>query len=405
MKRREFGQSLAATMLAAGILPIRAEAAETVKIGAPVVLSGSTAEIGQTALQGLEMAVGDINAKGGLLGKQLAIAKADDAGSPATANTVTRNMVLTDGVKAIFGASNSATASAEETIGGRYRVPVLLYGGNDISTTTTNFNKYAFQTQPTTYMEPRAIALYVAKQNVKRIFTITPDYNFGRSYVTNFIAGLKENGITPDVVGQQYPPLGTTDFSSFISAALAAKPDFLFLGIFSGDLITFIRQAKGYGLFGKVLTGGPTGTDIVEAMKGDTPPGMLLWARAPFFAMHGNGIEEFVQDYHKKYSGWPSDWPVLAYASVQVWAAGVNKAKSFDGPKVAAALSGVSVETIRGKLTFRACDHQADAPCYIGKVAATVDPKYGFPLLEDVAVMDPAKTMMPCKMAEAAQRR
>ncbi|MGH7120899.1 MAG: ABC transporter substrate-binding protein [Acetobacteraceae bacterium] len=405
MKRRDFAKSLVATALAGAALPTRSEAAAEVKVGAPLVLSGSTAEIGQTALQGLEMAVDDLNAKGGLLASRIAIVKGDDGGSPATANTLTRNMILTDGVKAIFGASNSATGSAEEALAGRYRVPMLFYGGNDISTTTTNFNKYAFQTQATTYMEPRAIALYVAKLNLKRVFTITPDYNFGRSYVSNFIAGLKENGITPDVVGQQYPPLGTTDFSSYISAALSAKPDFLFLGIFAGDLVTFIRQAKGYGLFGKVMTGGPTATDTILAMKGDTPAGMILWGRAPFFAMHGHGIEAFVADYNKKFKAWPSEWPILAYASVQIWAAGVKKAGTLDGTRVADALSGATIDTIRGDLTFRTCDHQANASTYIGKVAVKVDPKYGFPLLEDVSIIGAAKTMMSCKMAESLQHR
>lgn len=397
MKRLLLALPLALTVAAPAAL------AATVKIGAPAVLSGSTAEIGQTALQGLQMAVDEINAAGGLLGDKIEIDKADDAGSPATANTVTRNMILNDAVKAIFGASNSGTGAAEERLAGQYKLPMMFYGGNDISLTTTNFNKYAFQLSPSTYMEPRAVAEYVAKEHVQRVFTITPDYNFGRSYVTNFVSGLKEQGIKADVVGQQYPPLGTTDFSSYISAAMAAKPDFLFMGMFSGDLITFIRQGKGYGLFEKTRVGGPTGTDIVEAMKGDTPAGMVLWARAPFFAMKSPGIAGFVKKYQDKYNRWPSEWPVLGYASVQIWADGVRKAHSFDGAKVSEALSGGTFDTIRGKLTLRACDHQADAPVYVGKVAAKVDPHYGFPVLDDVFTSDPAKTMMPCAEAEKLQ--
>lgn len=393
---------LAATLAASALLPGFARA-ETIKIAAPAVLSGSTAEIGQTALQGLQMAVDEINAAGGLLGNTIEIDKADDAGNPATANTVTRNMILNDGVKAIFGASNSGTGAAEERLAGQYKLPMMFYGGNDISLTTTNFNKYAFQLAPSTYMEPRAIAAYVASQHTQRIFTITPDYNFGRSYVTNFIDGLKAQGINPDVVGQQYPALGTTDFASYISAAMAAKPDFLFVGMFSGDLITFIRQGKGYGLFEKFRVGGPTATDILEAMKGDAPAGMVMWGRAPFFAMQGAGIEAFVKKYYDKYGRWPSEWPVLAYASVQVWADGVKKANSIDGTKVAEALSGATVDTIRGPLTLRACDHQANAPVFIGTVSPKVDPKYGFQVLEKIDVVPPERTMMPCAEAEKLQ--
>ncbi len=392
----------AAMALATAALPA---AADSVKIGAPLVLSGSTAMIGQTALQGLQMAVDDLNKTGGLLGRQVEIVKADDAGSPATANTVTRNMVLTDKVAAIFGASNSGTGAAEETIAGQYKIPALFYGGNDISLTTTNFNHYAFQLSPSTYMEPRAVAQYVAENHIARVFTITPDYNFGRSYVTNFIEGLRESGMTPEVVGQQYTPLGTTDFSSFISAALAAKPDFLFMGMFSGDLITFIRQAKGYEVFGKLRVGGPTATDIIETLKGDTPAGMILWGRAPFFAMDPKLVGPFVARYHDAYQAWPSEWPILAYASVQIWAAGVKQAGGFDGTKVADALSGATVDTIRGPITLRACDHQADAPAYIGTVSDKIDPRYGFPLLEHSSIIPPEKTMMPCDKAVALQRK
>jgi branched-chain amino acid transport system substrate-binding protein len=379
--------------------------AQEVAIGAPMALSGPLASVGQRALNGLQMAVEELNASGGLLGSKIRLVTGDDAATPATANTITRNMVLNDRVKAIFGGSSSATVAVEETIAGQYKLPMMIYAGNDISLTTTNFNDFAFQMQPSTFMEPRAVALYLARANLKRVFTISPDFSFGHSYVKNFLEGLRENGVQPDVVGEQYPALGSSDFSTYIAAALAAKPDFVFVGLFSGDLVTFIKQAKGYGLFDRVAVGVSTATDTVLTLKGETPANVTMWGRAPFFAMNAPGIQDFAKRHHQKHGSWPSDWPVLAYASIQIWAEAVRKAGTFDGPKVAAVLNGGKFTSILGDLTFRECDHQADAPVYIGKASKAVDARYGFPLLEDITIVDPNKTMMSCEQARSLQKK
>jgi branched-chain amino acid transport system substrate-binding protein len=401
MARYQIATVLAFVVLAAAPMA----RADTIKVGAPLVLSGPASNVGQTALRGLQMALDDINGGGGLLGQKIELVTADDAGQPATANTVTRAMILSDGVKALFPGSNSAAAVAEEVLAGQYRIPALFYSAADISLTTTNFNRYSFQLSASTYMDPRAVAQHLAKLKARRVFTLTPDYNFGRSYVTNFLDGMKETGVEPEVVGQQYPALGTTDFSSYISAALAAKPDFLFLGLFAGDLVTFIRQAKGYGLFDQLKAGAPNATDVVETLKGDAPAGMYLWARAPFFAMEAPGVRALAERYKKQFGEWPPEWPIVAYAAVEAWAQGVRKAGSFDGEKVAAALSGMKVATIRGDLTLRSCDHQADAVMYIGQVAAAVDPQYGFPTLVNTATIEATRTMMSCEAATALQRK
>ena len=76
---------------------------------------------------------------------------------------------------ALFPGSNSAAAVAEETLAGQYRVPAVFFSAADISVTTTNFNRFAFQLSSSTYMDPRAVAQYVAQHGYKRIFTIAPD--------------------------------------------------------------------------------------------------------------------------------------------------------------------------------------------------------------------------------------
>ena len=303
------------------------------------------ATIGERGIRGLQMAVDDLNAKGGLLGSKIEIVQADNSGSPATANTVTRAMIQNDGIKALFGSSTSATAAAEEALAGQAKLPMMIFAGNDISLTTTNFNAYSFQLQPSTYMEPRAVAQYLAKSKPARHL-----HHLARLQLRPLLClelhgraeGERRGG---DAGREQYPPLASTDYTSYISAALAAKPDFVFVGLFAGDLVTFIRQAKGYGLFAKLKVGVSTATDIAESLKAETPAGATMWARATFFAIGTPAINEFADRHFKRFGEWPSDWPVLGYSAVEIWAEAVRRAGSFDGTKVAAALSGGTFDT------------------------------------------------------------
>ena len=119
--------------------------------------------------------------------------------------------------------------------------------------------------------------------------------------------------------------MGSTDFSTYISAAVAAKPDALFVGLFAGDLVTFIKQAKGYGLFEKMAVVMQPAMDTLLTMKNEVPAGAIMYGRAPFFAINTPAVMEMAEAYHKRYDMWPSDWPLLSYAATQIWAEGVRK--------------------------------------------------------------------------------
>ncbi len=380
--------------------------ADSVKVGAPIVLSGSSAVVGQTGLHGLQMAIEDINAAGGLLGKTVELVVADDAGNPATANTVTRDMILNNEVVAMFPGSNSASGSAEQVLAGQYKVPAFFFSATDISLTTTNFNKYTFQMSPSTYMDPRAWATYVKGLGAKHVYIINPDINYGRSYADNFKKGLADNGSGAEIVGEQYPAVGTSDFSSYISAAIAAKPDFLYLGLLPGDQVSFLRQAKGYGLFDITKIGAPNAVDVVSTMREEAPKGLNVRGVTPLFFEGGDPeIQKFTERYQKLYGKWPTEWPVVAYAAVQAWAEAVKKANSFESDAIATALSGQSVKTLRGEVEFRECDHQGMVPVYIGQVADKVDPTYGFPLLVNFQKIEAKDMAMPCDEAVALQKK
>lgn len=362
-------------------------------IGVPTVLTGPFAEFGEGADRGISAEVAALNAKGGLLGKQVKVVFEDDGASVPAAITNTKSMILNDHAVAIFGASTSSTGAAEEALAGQYHVPYLMWGGNDISLTTTDFNHYAFQLEPSTYMEPLAAAQYLSKLPYRRYYFITPNYSFGRDDVNSFEASMKSLGINLDILGTSYVPLFLNDYGPYISAAMATHPQIIFLGIFGGDEITFLKQAATYNLFANTTVFGPTGTDVMLAMGSETPSGIYLNDRAPFFALTNPEVPKLVNEYHLTYGGWPSEWYFLGMSAIQTWAQGVEKAHSFNGTKVADALSGATVSTIRGTFTIRPCDHQAIVPDYFFKTGTTIS-KYGFPTPEDVFVSNPQSTLM-----------
>jgi branched-chain amino acid transport system substrate-binding protein len=372
-------------------------------LGMPATLSGSVAALGKEGVQGATMAVDDINAKGGLLGKEVVLKSVDDQAKPDVGTTDVRNLILNDKAVAILAPTTSAVAAAAEGVAAQYKIPIFFHASNDVILTTKQFTKYGFQVDPNTYMEPRAVADYLAKQSYKKYYTIYPDYNYGHDSADILLKSLKEFGANIDVVGQQWPPLGSSDFTSYISAALSAKPELTVLGIYSGDLVTFTKQASGFNFFNQTKVAGLYDITALMTLGEQAPSGAIAWSRAPFYAMNEPGVKDFAQRYHQRYGSWPTEWALLAYTAVQVWADGVQKANSFDGDKVADALSGASVPTIRGNLTLRACDHMAEVPEYVGTIAPNIDPTYGYKLLQNVFVAQPKDIMMTCDQAKALQ--
>ena len=359
----------------------------TITVGESTTLSGSIAELGQTGLQGVQLAVDDLNTHGGLLGKKIKVVSADDAATPATGAANAKNMILQDHVVALFGPVSSAVAAAEEQLAGEYKVPIFFHTSNDISLMSSSFNPYAFQVVPNTDMEPRSAALYLDSEvkagKIKTpiaLGTFAPDYSFGQDSVAGFIQALKYYQVPFKLVSQQWPSLEATDISSNLSALLAAKPSVVYNAQFGGDLVTFVKQAAPFGFFKKTTMLSMLNTAELATLGAGAPAGSVAFDRAPWFAMNEPGVSAFATEYHAKYHQWPDTWAVLAYTSVQVWAYGVKHAGSFDAGKVSAAIAGASIPTIRGSITIRGCDHQAEIPEYVGTVATAANSQTGFPL-------------------------
>lgn len=379
-----------------------------VTVGASTSLSGSIANLGQTGLQGVQLAVADINAKGGLLGKKVKVVSADDNAKPATGAANARSMITKNKAVALFGPVSSAVASAEQQVAAQAKVPIFFHTSNDVSLMTKTFTPYGFQTVPNTTMEPRAVADYLAKKVGKKqitVATFAPDYSFGHDTVDGFLKALKKLHVNYKLVKQEYPPLGASNISSYLSALVSAHPQYVFNAQYGGDLVAFTKQASQFGFFKDTKVIAMYAYAPLQALGSSAPAGAVGFDRAPFWAIKTPEMQKFVTAYKKKYKKYPTEWAILAYASVQEWAYGVKKANSFDSDKVIKAIPGASVPSILGDMKIRECDHQAELPEYVGTVSKTSSAKYGgLHLYDDVFTAPFDDIALSCDEVKALQK-
>jgi branched-chain amino acid transport system substrate-binding protein len=237
-------------------------------------------------------------------------------------------------------------------------------------------------------MQAKAVVLGVAelakKKGWKGYVTIASDYEWGRSTQQNTVALLKQVAPGVKLKKEFWPRLGETQFTSYITAIMAEKPDFVIGSVASKDNVAWMQQAKAYGFFEKIPYPGSliSVSELIIQAKTLTR-GLVGLCRAPFFAhMDIPMMANFVKNFRAKNDRYPSDWAVMEYDAVYALKQGIEKAGSIDTEKVKDALKGMTIETTRGRLTFRQIDNQLSCSSYLGVVAD--DPKYPFPIYHDL---------------------
>lgn len=376
------------------------ESGSTVNVGLATALSGATSQLGHDALKGIQAALHDINADGGLLGKKIKLVTADNASDPQTGATNARDMILSKDVKALFGPVSANVALAEQSVAAPQHIPLLYSEIATTSMTSEHFSKYAFRIRPNTVSGARAAAEYVKNLTTTRpltIYSVSPDYSYGHELTAEFMKALESDNVQYKVLGQQYPQLGSTSFTNYITAVNSVNPALLFLGIYGGDWTNFVKQASRTGTFKKTTSVQLCNMSSLATIKEAAPSGEVCFEFAPpIYTIKTDRMKKFIQSFQKQYNSLPNDEQTLAYESAQAWAQAVKKAGSFDGTKVAEALSGLTVEGVASTFTIRPCDHQATVPVYAGTIGSDFDQKWQQKLLENVKAIPASKTLKPC---------
>jgi branched-chain amino acid transport system substrate-binding protein len=373
MQIRRFA-ALAAVLTA--LVPVGALAAGPIKIGFPIPLSGPTAVYGVPILKGAQLAVQQINAKGGVLGRKLEILPRDSKADADTAVRLARELIIKDNVDFLVGTLTSAEAPAVSTVAKENKIVFIApTSKSTILTDPQHIHPYIFRVSSNTDVEGLAGATLMARwKNVKTVATIAPDYSYGRDSIAAFIRNLKR--LRPDIkiVDEEWPKLGQRDFTPFITAQMSKKPDAIYCSLFAGDFATFVKEAKPLGYFkaihNRMIDPAEVGTtDEAQALGADYPFGIISDAYDPVIFSrneppgHKKYIEALKKFTHTKYA---SGWSIVGYQSIYALADGIKKAGTTNSTAVAKALLGMTFNTPVGKRTFSRKSHETFAPEYWG---------------------------------------
>ena len=350
-----------------------ADAADTIKIGDINSYTGMSEFTGPYK-NGAELALDKINADGGVLGKKLELITRDDKGQPGEAVKAAQELFARDGVALITGATLSNVGLALSSFAKQRK---HLYLGSEPladSLVWSDGNKYTFRLRPSTYMQADMLAEAAAKLGKKRWATIAPNYSYGKEAVTDFETLLKK--YQPDVqfVDKQWPGLFKIDAGAEVQALAAAKPDAIYNVTFGSDLAKFVREGTTRGLFkGKLVVGLLNGEpEYLDPLKAEAPKGWLVTGY-PWYAIEKASHKAFVDAYQKKYHDYPRLGSLVGYDTMLSAAAAIKKADSTDTDALVKAMTGLSIDTPMGKITYRAIDHQSTMGAFVG----TTDVKDG----------------------------
>jgi branched-chain amino acid transport system substrate-binding protein len=351
-----------------GLAPA-AHAQGTIKIGEMNSYKAQPAFL-EPYKKGMELALDEINSKGGVLGKKLEIVQRDDGANPGDAVRVADELATREGVNIIAGTFLSHVGLAVTEFAGKKQVFFLASEPLTDKITWQNGNRYTFRLRPSTYMQVNMLIPAAVAAKKKRWALIYPNFEYGQSAAENFKTLLKAQQPDVEFVTEQAPPLGRVDAGAVVQAVDDAKPDAIFNVLFGPDLAKLVREGNTRGVFRNrtvvsLLSGEP---EYLDPLRDEAPVGWIVTGY-PWDKIKTPEHDAFVAAYRKKFNDYPRLGSVVGHATIHSIAAGIAKAGSTDTEKMIAAFRGLKVDSPMGPFFYRASDHQATMGAYVGKIA------------------------------------
>src|SRR5512136_1820817 len=350
----------------------QALAADTVNIAVIDPLSGTMKDIGDRTMWGLQFAVDEINATGGLLGKQIKLIPEDSQMKPDIAARKAIRAIMEDKAQFIFHLTSTAVAQALMDVAEKNKVVYTMLGVESDFLTGKNFNKYSFRTCFTTGNRARAYTEFFRTKPWRKFYLMNQDYAFGHAVADDFKKVITKEIPDVKIVGEDYAPFGQKDFGPYISKILASGAEIIFTGNYGADVANLIKQGAQMGI--KLPVRYATyflDDDVQLPQTGQAAVGSFVNSTyLPTINTPQN--KAFLERWHKKFKDTNHPWPAgnlgYSYNGAMFFFEAIKKAKSLDPEAIIKAWEGMEYNSLVGKQIMRACDHQIMMPGPIGEI-------------------------------------
>lgn len=359
---------VASTILAAGFASIAMAEGNAIRIGVVTPISGTYAGIGQQVTWGLDMAAAEINANGGIMGRQIELVYEDSEANPAVAVQKAEKLYTSENVDFLTGTVNSGATLAVGQVAERAGKLLATTVSFSDAITGNKCSPNVFRVNARAGQQSAALAAWVKQEKPgAKIFYLGPDYEMGRSTV----AAFKENAelVGAESVGEVFAPLDSKDYSQYFGRVRSARPEVLYTSVAGNDTVRLFTQMKDFGVLDGLTVLGASGTVTGQNIGaiGDAAEGFITGVGySPLIDSPEN--KAFVEKFNAENGADPDLYGADSYGILFAYKAAVEAAGSTETDAVRAALEGLTWDTPQGPKTIRAGDHQAIQPMYVVQI-------------------------------------
>ena len=347
-------------------------------IGVVAPASGMAAMYGKTGIDSLNMAMEEINAAGGVLGRKLVMVTRDGQMDPEITLRETKALVYEEDALLMFTfVGTSVCMPSVDFAGEQGKKENFIMIPHTIGepVTEAKFNPYTFRPYQITYATSYTMAQAIyEKYHPKKILIIGADYSYSRENARAIKELYGKYDPKTEFTRDIYTPMGTSDFTPFISQIMASGADVVFNMLWGGDYAAFLKQAYGYGYYDKMKEAGVTAglwSSVNHLKKGDPwPKGVLSGEYAPIWQVYGKLGKGLNDRYYKKYGYYMGENATHTYSMLYIMANAIKEAGTVDDVhKIIKALEDKEVEHALGRFKMRGYDHQMMMPFWAGTVS------------------------------------
>jgi len=343
-----------------------------IKIGYLNPLTGPATLTTSLDIPGVKLAIEEVNAAGGVLGRPLAVISRDDKLNPEAALREARDLIINENVFWLHGVTSSGVARAVSQYAKDQKRIFVTSVAKSEKLTEDWGNPYFFRCTNNAQME--SVALGKAAKEIfgplKNIYNLSPDYEGGHSAWRDFLDSYKTHVPDVKVVGEVWPKLGNQDYTSYLTAVMNTDTQLMFTSFYQTDALTMLKQSIALGLNGKIaMVGIWHGMyAVIQKFNKDFYPKKTIGGGGyAFWSIDTPESKKFVETIRSKYGVLP-EYAISSYAFTKAMAKAINSVGALDTEKVIKALEGSMMESPIGPVEIRACDHQAMWPTYVGLI-------------------------------------